>query len=122
MRIYTTYFAKVRSLPEDVVPVSIAAYPPRGWNGHTLYALAPNDAILHKYKRDGDWLSYVRQYEGDVLIMQPEDIIEALGKLSGGRDVALVCFEKDHTRCHRSLVANWLSVAGYPCEEYNFNM
>ena len=45
---YTTYFAKLRSLPEDIIPVAICAKPPIGFKGYTFRQLAPKyDAFKH---------------------------------------------------------------------------
>lgn len=31
--IYTSYFAKIRQFPGNIIPISIAEFPPRGWRG-----------------------------------------------------------------------------------------
>ena len=41
--------------------------------------------------------------------------------MSGGSNVALVCYEKPSDFCHRHLVAGWLCDNGMPCHEYSTN-
>ena len=39
--IYTTYFSKVKDLPENVIPISICGKAPDGWTGLQYKKLAP---------------------------------------------------------------------------------
>lgn len=48
--IYTSYFAKIRKMPENVVPVSISQWPPKGYSGLQCKDLAPTKDILMEYK------------------------------------------------------------------------
>lgn len=119
MNLYTSYFSKVRSLPEGTVPISISLWPPKGWAGAQLRYLAPTREILLKYKQDGNWDAYVEKYEKDVLgRLRPEAVMQDIMRLSGGKDAAILCFERDPAQCHRNLVAGWLRKAGYKIEEY----
>lgn len=46
MLIYTSYFAQVKNLPSDIVPISIAAKQVPGWRYPVYKALAPTYNIL----------------------------------------------------------------------------
>ena len=119
MKLYTSYFSKVRALPEGTVPISISLWPPKGHAGAQLRCLAPTKEILTKYKQDGDWAAYVEKYEKDVLgKLRQETIMQEITRLSGGKDAAILCFERDPAQYHRSLVARWLRKAGYEIAEY----
>lgn len=59
MLIYTSYFAQVKNLPSDIVPISIAAKQVPGWRYPVYKALAPT----YDYKRDGDKDHYVADLE-----------------------------------------------------------
>ncbi len=120
MKLYTTYFAKTLCLPSYVVPVSVALWPPAGWKGACLRDVAPNADILRRYKQNSDWEEYTRLYNDLLSRLDPAEIVGKLQELAGGRDVALVCFEKFPNPCHRYLLAKWLTAAGYPCKEYVF--
>lgn len=113
MRIYTSYFARARQLPEGIVPVSISLWPPRDYSGARTQLLAPSQDILKEYKAEPDWQRYVDRFNGEILAKRdPAGIIAALGRISGGKDVCLLCFERDPSQCHRSLVAGWLKANG----------
>lgn len=111
MKVYTTYFAKLRSLPTNIVPVSICAKPPVGFTGLQYKKLAPTGDFLWKYKyenQDKDY--YVSCFTSQILAkLNPEQVINELSEMSCGKDVALVCYEKPSDFCHRHLVANWLT-------------
>lgn len=117
--IYTTYFSKLRKLPQNIVPVSIARFPPKGVRVFEYKALAPSTELLMSYKQTGDWAAYVNTYDNTVLAkLDPYKVVEDLKTLTNSADIALVCFEKDFTHCHRSLVAEWLKGYGFRVEEY----
>lgn len=117
--IYTTYFAKLRKLPTDIVPISISRFPPKNVHVHECKLLAPSPQLLRSYKATGDWNAYVTTYNNTVLsTLSPHGLIESLKIISNGQNFALVCFEKDYLHCHRSLVAEWLKSSGYEVKEF----
>lgn len=137
MRIYTTYFANIKKLPDNIVPISIALKNPINWNGKCLKKLAPPWYILKQYMDDKDEQAYTRQYKKVVLCQNQSHIVQQLAELacteekiikkSDGmeivkewidKDVALVCYEKPDDFCHRHLVADWLNEAGYDVKEW----
>lgn len=59
--------------------------------------------IRDQYKADGDWSAYVRKFERH-LAAQDEAVKQLAVLVARGR-ACLICFEADHNRCHRSLVA-----------------
>lgn len=120
MDIYTSYFAKLRSIDmSNKIAVSISLWPPRGYAGPSLPRLAPTESILREYKAHPDWPRYVRRFRDEVLSgLYPHDIVSEILRIAEGRDVLLCCFEKDPAQCHRSLVAEWLNRAGYHVGEW----
>lgn len=117
--IYTSYFAKLRNIPKDVVPIAICKYPPKWYRGLTYKALAPPEYLLHAWKGGAvTEKDYIRVYKTYVLDnLNPQAVIDELIQMPGGRDVVLLCYEKIGDFCHRHLVAEWLRQAGYKCEE-----
>ena len=110
MKIYTTYFWKVRQLPEGVVPISICAKAPDDFTGAQYKKLAPKWDILQKYKHDGDKESYANSYLNTILgKLDHDEVLDDLWRLSQGNDIALVCYEKSGDFCHRHLAGKWLS-------------
>ena len=68
MNIYTTYFANIRNLPSDVIPISISLYPPKGYSGLTYPPLFPTPEIL-KLAKSGNLPpeKYIPLYKHQVL-------------------------------------------------------
>jgi hypothetical protein len=123
--IYTTYFAKLKTLPEGVTPVAICAKPPVGYKGACYRMLAPKYDFYSKWKIDHDDEYFTMCYNDQVLRqLNPTRVVADLyvnaGKNYCEGDIALVCYEKSADFCHRHLVAEWLRNSGYSCEEFNF--
>lgn len=117
--IYTTYFANLRKLPEDIIPIAICAKVPTGYTGLQYKKLAPTYNILMTYKENHDEEQYDAAYREQILgKINPDTVFEELSKMADGKDFALVCYEKSADFCHRQLVANWLKESMYDCEEW----
>ncbi len=109
---FTSYFANVKKLPADLVPVSIARGSPRGFTGKKELRLAPSWAMLKMTKPDYDALF------ADILAkLDPAELYAPLGE-----NAVLLCWEKPGDACHRRLVAEWLEAAlGIEIPEYGFD-
>lgn len=121
MRIYTSYFAKCRKIPDDIVKISIASKPPNGYNGVEYKQLAPKSSFFFKWKENHDNDYYIRCFSEQVLDkLIPEDVYKDFQSLGNGKDVVLLCYEKPENFCHRHLVAKWLSYnLGIKIEEWS---
>lgn len=110
MKIYTSYFANLRNLPNSIIPIAICAKSPYGYDGKQLKALAPTYDILTQYKQIEDTELYTKRFiEERLSKLNPLNIYNRLKALSNEKDVALICYEKPTNFCHRHIVANWLS-------------
>ena len=120
--IYTSYFAKLKSLPKNIHPISICAKVPDWYQGLQYKKLAPKYDFFIKWKKNHDNDYYIKCYKEQVLNkLNIEDVIfDLVGILDVNEDIdiALVCYEKPGDFCHRHLVADWLNKNGYKCEEY----
>ena len=117
--IYTTYFANVKNLPQHVVPVSIAAKTPSWWSGLTYKTLAPKYDMLAEYHATGNEELFAEKYIRGVLMhLTARRVVSELFELANSTDVALVCYEKQDSFCHRQLVAYWLERGGYIVNEF----
>lgn len=128
--IYTTYFAKLKSLPKDIIPISICGKAPAGYKGLEFKKLAPKYDFFKKWKETGDNAFYIENFLAQVLAKQnPDETVKELYALAYSatesgqvvKDIALVCYEKPTDFCHRHLVSTWLFNAGWACEEYKEN-
>lgn len=117
--IYTSYFGKLKKIPENFTTVSICAGTPKWYNGLTFKKLAPTYHTLMTYKEDSDWDQYTKEYTETVLQKQnAKSVVTELQKLTGNAEnIVLLCYERPEDLCHRHLVARWLTENGYPCEE-----
>lgn len=132
--IYTSYFAKLRSLPENIVPVSICGKAPDWYTGAQYKKLAPKYDFFMEWKRTGDNDYYIKCFKEQVLdklsyisivnhlqLMLPYDMrvdMDSDVTINTKYHVALICYEKPTDFCHRHLVADWLNQKGIKCEEW----
>lgn len=63
-------------------------------------------AIRHRLREDGNYKRFFREF--DRHLDKQWDLLEALAQELKG-NVALMCYEKDHTGCHRHSVAEALA-------------
>lgn len=120
MKIYTSYFAKIRKFPENIMPIAICRMPPAGYTGVVYKALAPSYDILFQYKANPDEKLYTERYNKEILDkIDLKSVIEELERISHGKDIALICFEKSSDFCHRHIVADKLKAMGYDVTEFN---
>lgn len=119
MNIYTTYFANVKHLPENMVPIAICGRSPTSWRGLEYKRLAPKWEFFKVWKETHDNDYYIREFADKVTgKLNADSVVRELEILSAGLDIALVCYEKPGDFCHRHLVADWLNEHGYRVEEY----
>lgn len=121
--IYTTYFAKLKKLPSNVIPISICVNPPKGYKGLQYKKLAPKYSFFSKWKETHDNNYYVKHFYEEVLNkLNPIEVLTEINNLLPKDivkcDIALVCYEKPQDFCHRHLVADWLNKNGYECKEW----
>ena len=117
--IYTSYFAKLKYLSKDIVPISICGKCPEWYKGIQYKVLAPKYKFFMEWKKNHDNNYYILHFNEEVLYkLNPEAVVKELLELSDNHPVALVCYEKSSDFCHRHLVADWLTASGFPCKEY----
>lgn len=120
MKIYTSYFANLKKLPKDIVPISICGRAPDWYTGIQYKVLAPKFGFFQQWKLGHDTQYYKDHFYSEVLDkLNVGEVIKSLFNMSEGKDVALTCYEKPTDFCHRHLVAEWLNDNGYDCEEFN---
>ena len=79
--IYTSYFAKLKSLPDNVIPISICAKAPSWYNGLQYKKLAPKYDFFMKWKENHDNDYYIEHFQKEVL--NNLDVIRTLHELHG---------------------------------------
>lgn len=112
--IYTGYFAKARTYPQDKI-VSIALWAPKGMYVPKYPALYPAKEILSDWKAGKltEEQYTVRYYDEVLDKLDPHKVARELN------DKILCCYERNGDFCHRHLVRYWLEYYGYEAEEWN---
>lgn len=133
--IYTSYFAKLKSLPDNIIPISICGKAPDWYTGLQYKKLAPKYDFFMKWKENHDNDYYIKCFNEHVLDkLNAEQVIKELdnillnqtttidysGDLKDVPRIALICYERPGDFCHRHLVADWLNKNGFKCREYEF--
>lgn len=113
MKIWTTYYANLKNLPEYILPVSIAGWAPKGWSGEEYKKVAPKKSWFWEYKKTGDQEFYVTMYYKTVLSgLSKESVVNDLENILSRHpectEIALVCYEKPEDFCHRHILGAWL--------------
>lgn len=126
MKIYTSYFAMLRYLPENIVPIAICGKSPQWYDGFQYKKLAPKYDFFMKWKENHDNDYYIKCFNEQVLKdLNAKEVLLELSELIGfnnrHNDICLICYEKPTDFCHRHLVANWLKENGYDVEEFKRN-
>lgn len=110
IKVYTSYFSKLRVLSDTIKPIAICGKAPQGWGGLEYKKFAPKYSFFAEWKKTGDNDYYIEHFNDEVLsCLKAKDVMAELTRLSGGADVVLICYEKPDNFCHRHLVAKWLS-------------
>ena len=100
INIYTSYYANINKIPENIIKISISILPP----------IAPKYNDLIEWKEHQDEEYYIAQYNKNVLsLLNPLDVYSEIKDLSGGKDCVLLCYEKPEDFCHRHLFADWIN-------------
>lgn len=108
--IYTTYRANVKKIPikENTKIVLIYRYgaPINRSDVIEFRDIGPVGYLLKEYQNDKNWDEYKIKFI-DQLYNNPFSIrqFRKLIQLAEKYDIILVCYEKDHLICHRSIVA-----------------
>lgn len=117
MNIYTSYFSNAKKLTKaGVMIIGIAQFPPKWFTGVSLKKLAPTASILYEKSDE----VYEQRFRSEIIgQLDAKAVLEEIQQISGGKDVALCCFEKNVNDCHRKIVGEWLTLnTGVTVEEY----
>lgn len=123
--IYTSYFGKLKSLPDHIIPISICGKAPEWYQGLQYKKLAPKYDFFMKWKKDHNNNQYIEQYKSKVLdtldFFEVYDELYALAESCCDKKayhICLICYEKPSEFCHRHLVSDWFNQNGILCREW----
>lgn len=120
--IYTSYFAKLKSLPGNIIPISICGKAPDWYKGLQYKKLAPKYDFFMEWKKTHSNEYYIKCFQEQVIdklnILEVIRNLIDISNISAGENICLICYEKPSDFCHRHLVAKWLNDNGFKCEEW----
>ncbi len=112
--IYTSYFAFIPKLPEEILKVSVSLFTPKWANiDESIPCLNPTEELLREAKSGTiSPEKAMKKYQDEILEkLSPVEIYNELIRLLNKhfkRDLALLCYEKPGEICHRRFIAEWL--------------
>lgn len=134
--IYTSYFAMLKKMPKNYIPISICAKVPEWYTGLQYKKLAPKYDFFMKWKQSHDNEYYIQCFNEQVLsYLNPYDVISELINMLDNQTkmmvkmtncpiwsnpdihIVLICYEKPSDFCHRHLVAYWFNNHCINCKE-----
>lgn len=125
--IYTTYLSNLKNIPDDSIKILITRWRPRTTINIEKYNLmwrpnlAPSELTLSQ-RKDGNltWEEFRKKYIEESYNNQLfiDGIQEVMNYNDNGKDVYLICYEKDPLECHRSILKEIFITNNYKCKEY----
>ncbi len=132
--IYTSYFAQLKNLPRNIIPVSICGKAPNWYHGLQFRKLAPRYSFFSEWKHTHDNERYIQHFNTEILAplsalqivtelqsILPEEVKAKMCApfyVSKDWHISLICYEKPTDFCHRHLVSRWLCENGFDCKEW----
>lgn len=109
----TGYFAKQKLYESNnLLPISIALYPPTWYDGLKAYGISPSAELLKKHKNGQiDEESFEKEYFSKLNINVVTSYISSWTDMCNSLNkdgVVLLCFEKSGDFCHRHLLAKFI--------------
>ncbi|MDD3907441.1 MAG: hypothetical protein PHF34_04425 [Bacteroidales bacterium] len=121
MEIFTSYYGNLKKLRENnIIPVGISRGIPKWFYGNNLQYLAPTYAVLSLKTIEEYAPAYIKLLER-FDIDRFRDDLRIISNNEGGKDIALLCYEKPGEFCHRRLFAEWFKEkVGYDIKEFGY--
>lgn len=116
-KIYTSYFANLRNIPNSLEPIAVSLFTPSFYNGKRAIDLAPSKEILNDYKSGKiDENEYKMRYL-DLLSDRAESLSDWCDYFEKN-EVVLVCYEGKDKFCHRHILGELLKDIGFEVVEF----
>ena len=108
MKIFTSYFGNSRKLKEAGIKIiCVAIGKPRFIAGipQMLNVCPTRYMVSGPCSHD----EYLKLYDRILASQDANQVVKQIEMLSGGKDVALCCYEKPGDCCHRHILAKWIT-------------
>lgn len=107
MEIYTGNFANVKKYKEAGLHTISIALSARYYSGDSYRLLSPD----WSFKDDSENI-YTQKFKAKLKKLDKEKVIKDLNAIGNGKNIILLCHEKNGVFCHRHLVNEWLNGNG----------
>lgn len=111
--IFTSYYTNIKNIPKEYTKIGISRYKLSSSDDGIVYlhSLSPSKQLLSKMKNESmSFEEFEKLFRKEK--MNDKVFLEQITLLSGfcysNEDVVLLCYEKDATVCHRSIVAKMI--------------
>ena len=110
MKIYTGYFAKIKEYKEaGLIPISIARFTPKWYDGDEEKYFAPSFRLLSRYKdKEIDIQDYTKDYLEGLDKDSVHFHLKLIQQKNNNQPIVLCCYEKPADFCHRHLLADYI--------------
>lgn len=108
IQIYTSNYAKARKMDTTkFLLVSISIFAPKGWKGMHVTGFAPTLTLLNKYHQGLSTQEYETEYRKHITrLNNMHALFEMMARKAHGRDIVLLCYEKEGEFCHRHILSD----------------
>ena len=108
MKIFTSYFGNSRKLKEaGVNMICVAIGKPRFIA--IMYPMLNVCPTRYMVSGPCSHDEYLKLYDRILASQDANQVVKQIEMLSGGKDVALCCYEKPGDFCHRHILAKWIT-------------
>ena len=81
-----------------------------------LRSLGSPTALRHKLRKDWDYKTFFDEYRKHIKDQEIQDAVDELSAFAKFKKTVMLCYEKNHQTCHRSIIAEELQKRGWNIE------
>ena len=125
MKLYISYFAKLRKLPSNILPLSTAVYKPKWYDGLSIRELSPykikDVECIDCDHAHHETCSFLKQYREYLETLDFDEIYHKLNAVSelSNMDVCLLVYEVTSNPCsERGPLVDWFRKHGVELVEF----
>ena len=125
MKLYISYFAKLRKLPSNILPLSTAVYKPKWYDGLSIRELSPYKIkeveCVNCDHAHHETCSFLKQYREYLETLDFDEVYHKLNTVSEltNMDVCLLVYEATSNPCsERGPLVDWFKTHGVEITEF----
>ena len=125
MKLYILYFAKLRKLPSNILPLSTAVYKPKWYDGLSIRELSPYKIkeveCINCDHAHHETCSFLKQYREYLETLDFDEVYHKLNTVSEltNMDVCLLVYEVTSNPCsERGPLVDWFKKHGVEITEF----